>query len=85
VLAIVVIGFGDEPVRRFLLTALPLYLILGLPLLVGLLERGVGRFERLSELKRHPRRMLLAVGALIAPVAIGLTLDARALREILAA
>ena len=83
VLPIVFLGFGGEPVRRFLLTALPLYLLLGLPLLAALLEGRVGRFDRLSDLKQHPSLMLLAVAALIAPVAVGLTLDARALREIL--
>lgn len=84
-LPVVVFGFGGEPVRRALLTALPLYLLPGLLLFAAILEGRVGRFERLSDLKRHPRLMLLAIAALIPPIAIGLTLDARALREILSA
>jgi len=85
VLPVVFMGFSGGPVRRFLLTALPLYLMFGLPLLVVLFERSVAPFERLSDFKQHRALTLLAVAALLAPVAIGLTLDVRALHAILAA
>ena len=77
--ALTSIGFRGQQATALLV----LYALLALPLAGLALARANGGFERLSDLRGRPTLMAAAVALLAAPLAVGITLDARAVVEIL--
>ena len=76
---------GGEPIGGGALMAALVapYLLLGMPLAAAAIARVAPQFQRMTDLQRYPVAMAIAIGAIALPVAIGLSLDTRALVHIL--
>jgi uncharacterized membrane protein YagU involved in acid resistance len=72
-----------DGVEGLFASLLPSYLLLAMPLAAAATARAAGRFGRMTDLRGYPAAMTIAVVALVVPVAIGLSLDTRALVHIL--
>ncbi len=59
--------------------AIPVYMLLGLPLTAALLSRRTGAFSSSDDLRRAPLARGIAVGAIALPVVLGGFLDVRAI------
>ncbi len=82
IIAGVLEGFGESGAARIFLTALPMYMMLALPLASVLITRSRVRFERLSDLKTHPWVFGGALALIEMPIIVGMVLDANAILEI---
>ncbi len=74
IIAGVLDGFGASGPARIIFTALPLYMMLVLPLASVLITRGRLRFERLSDLREYPWAYGLALTLIAVPSIAGVVL-----------
>jgi len=80
------VSIGGEPlggVEEMSTAWMPVYLLLGMPLAAAATGRAAPRFQRMTDLYRYPAAMTIAIAAIAVPVAIGLSLDTRAIIHIL--
>ncbi len=78
-------ALGGEPASGVALVAglVAPYLLLALPLAAAATARAAPQFHRITDLYRYPAAMAIAIVAITIPVAIGLSLDTRAVVHIL--
>lgn len=76
-------GVSADGVEGLFTLLLPAYLLLAMPLAAAATARAAPRFERMTDLYRYPAAMTIAIVAIAVPVAIGLSLDTRAIVHIL--
>jgi hypothetical protein len=75
---------GDEEgVETLFYLIVPAYLILGLAIAGWLIARGAGGFARLDDLRGRRAPLAVAATMIVAPIALGLALDAQSLAEML--
>ena len=80
------VSIGGEPlggVEEMSTAWMPVYLLLAMPLAAAATARAAPRFERMTDLYRHPAALTIAIVAIAVPIAIGLSLDTRAIIHIL--
>ena len=58
------------------------YVLVVMPIASILIRRSAGRFDRLSDLRVHPRAMAAALAVLAAPIIAGIVFDVVTVREI---